>query len=189
MSFFTTSTGEAINSTGSFDAGGGDFAPIPKDTRVLAICEEAKISEYQDNRYVNIKWDIAQPVEYKGRKIFQKVQCFDSDSQKRDKALRMLAAIDANAGGKLAASGKEPTDMALMQALGGRQMVLKLGVWELDDKSKSGNWVQEVSKRAEGGKPAPAQPPAPRASAGFDDMDDDIPFMNPMKSRAFCLSI
>lgn len=35
-------------------------------------------------------------------------------------------------------------------------------------------------------RPAPA--PAPRASSGFDDMDDDLPFANPMRSRAFCLA-
>lgn len=31
--------------------------------------------------------------------------------------------------------------------------------------------------------------PAPRAPGGFDDMDDDIPFSDPMKSRAFCLAV
>lgn len=32
-------------------------------------------------------------------------------------------------------------------------------------------------------KPTPANP------GGFSDMDDDVPFANPMRSRAFCLSI
>jgi len=38
---------------------------------------------------------------------------------------------------------------------------------------------------------APSQPsPAPRAPGGFEDMDDDqIPFNDPMKSRAFCLVV
>jgi hypothetical protein len=178
MSFFTTSTGDnlAQNQTGSFTMGGDDFAPIPKDTRVLAICEEAKISEYQDKRYINIKWDIAQPKEYKGRKIFQKVQVFDADPSKRDKALRMLAAIDANAGGKLAAAGVEPTDQSLSAALSAKMMVLKLGVWELEDKSKSGNWVQEVSKHNGAAAAKPAAKPAPAPVAAIDDMDSDIPF-------------
>lgn len=189
MSFFTTSTGDnlAQNNTGSFSMGGYDFAPIPKDTRVLAVCEEAKISEYQGDRYINLKWGIAQPKEYANRKIFQKVQVFATDSTKRDKALRMLAAIDANAGGKLAKENKEPTDQSLSAALTNRPMVLKLGVWELEDKSKSGNWVQEVSAKKGAAEPAPAPKPAPapapRANGGFDDMDDDIPFADPLKTR------
>lgn len=186
MSFFTTSTGDnlAQNNTGSFSMGGDDFAPIPKDTRVLAVCEEAKISEYQGDRYINLKWKIAQPKEFANRTIFQKIKVFESDSAKRDKALRMLAAIDANAGGKLAKENKEPTDQSLSAALTNRPMVLKLGVWELEDKSKSGNWVQEVSAKKGAAEPAPAPKaapaPAPRATSGFDDMDDDIPFRDPL---------
>ena len=34
-----------------------------------------------------------------------------------------------------------------------------------------------------------ASKPAATAKSGFEDMDDDIPFANPMKSRAFCLSV
>lgn len=33
------------------------------------------------------------------------------------------------------------------------------------------------------------QAPANRAPSGFEDMDDDIPFNDPLKSRAFALSI
>lgn len=39
-------------------------------------------------------------------------------------------------------------------------------------------------------QPAANQPaPSPRASSGFDDMDDDIPFRDPMACRAFCLVV
>ena len=40
--------------------------------------------------------------------------------------------------------------------------------------------------------PAPAQrpaAPAPRAPSGFEDMSDDIPFADPMASRAFCMAV
>lgn len=198
MSFFTTSTGEnaAATATGEFSAGGGDFAPIPKDTRVLAMCDEAKISEYQGQSYINLKWSIAQPKEYKGRVIFQKIKCWESDSNKRDKALRMLAAIDANAGGKLAASGAEPTDLSLQTSLTAKPMVLKLGVWDID--GKTGNWVQEVSKHqpkpgtaapAPAPKPQPAPKPAPVAQSTGVDMDDDIPFAPMAHTRAMMLAM
>lgn len=191
MSFFTTSTGEnvAANATGSFSAGGGDFAPIPKDTRVLAMCDEAKISEYEGDRYINLKWTIAQPAAHKGRVIFQKIRCWEMDSQKRDKALRMLAAIDANAGGKLAASGAEPTDLSLQTSLTAKPMVLKLGVWDMN--GKQGNWVQEVSKHTPNGavaQPAPVQKPEPQPTAATGAlMDEDIPFSS--ISRAMLLAM
>lgn len=35
----------------------------------------------------------------------------------------------------------------------------------------------------------PRRAPAPAAAGGFDDMEDDIPFSDPMKRRAFALSI
>ena len=200
MSFFTTSTGEnaAATATGEFSAGGGDFAPIPKDTRVLAMCDEAKISEYQGQSYINLKWSIAQPKEYKGRVIFQKIKCWEADSNKRDKSLRMLAAIDANAGGKLAASGAEPTDLSLQTSLTAKPMVLKLGVWDID--GKTGNWVQEVSKHqpkpgtaapapAPAPKPQPAPKPAPVAQSTGVDMDDDIPFAPMAHTRAMMLAM
>lgn len=45
---------------------------------------------------------------------------------------------------------------------------------------------------SDGQRAAPAKPaPAPRQAggSGFDDMDDDIPFADPMKRRAFALSV
>lgn len=32
-------------------------------------------------------------------------------------------------------------------------------------------------------RPAPRPAPAPQAGSGFDDMDDDVPFMDPLKRR------
>lgn len=58
--------------------------------------------------------------------------------------------------------------------------------------------VQDVAlqggKRDAAPAPAPARAPAPQKAApaggsGFADMDDDIPFSDPMKCRAFALAI
>lgn len=38
-------------------------------------------------------------------------------------------------------------------------------------------------------RPAVRQAPAPAAAGGFDDMDDDIPFFDPLKRRAVALAI
>ena len=183
MSFFTQSNGKSVQSTGNFESGGG-LAPIPEGTQVLAVIDEAKWDTYENESFILLRWSIAKPQEYANRKVFQKVKVMDADASKRDKALMMLAAIDTNAGGKLQAAGVQPDTQALAAALMNRPMVLKLGVWELDDKSKSGNWVSKVAPRPQAGQaaqsaptPAPKPQPQPKpAPAAFDDLDDDVPF-------------
>lgn len=186
MSFFSLSDGSNAQTDGTMDMGGGDIAPIPKNTNVLAAITESKIDEYQGERYINNAWTILQPAEYKNRKIFQKIRVFDEDTTKRDKAIRMLAAIDANCGGKLVKSGKEPTDQLLTQALINRPMVCNLQVWEIKeerdgtplpkDEWKSGNWISKVAPRKQTGKeeePVKTDVKAPDVS-GIDP--EEIPF-------------
>ena len=175
MSFF----GNIDTTSSSFELGGGDLAPIPENTKVLAIAEEAKNDEYQGTRSIKVKWRISQPAEYANRVIFQKLQVYTAD--KADKHKRMLAAIATNAGGQLFQAMQqtgetEPSDMSL-STITNRPMVLQLGIWEIEDKSKSGNWVKAVSARkSPSGAPAPvpvAPPPPPVATVV---MEDDIPF-------------
>lgn len=190
MSFWNTSDGQSAQSNeGKFDLGGGDIAPIPDGTSVLATAEEAKNSEYQGDEYLNIKWRVAKPAEYANRVIFQKVRVYDRDAQKADKGKRMLAAIAANAGGGLFTemakrNESKPSDISLSQ-LCNRPMVLKLGVWNITEdrngnplpvkEHKSGNWVQAVAPAKAGAaaesKPAPVAKPKP-----VDTFEDDIPF-------------
>lgn len=172
MSFFTLSDGNSATSDGNMDMGGGSFDPIPADTNVLAAITETKIDSYEGERYINNAWTVLAPAEHKGRKVFQKLRVYDADANKKDKAIRMLAAIDANCGGKLVASGKEPTDQLLTQCLLNKPMVCNLQVWEIND--KKGNWISKVSPRNANGaaKPAPTPTPAPSLA----DMDADIPF-------------
>ena len=63
----------------------------------------------------------------------------------------MLAAIDANCGGKLMASGEEPTDTSLAKALLNKPMHIKVMVWEMDD--RKGNWVSAVAPKAKREQP------------------------------------
>lgn len=174
MSFFQLSDGNNVNTNGTMEMGGGDLPPIPANTNVLAAIDEAKIDSYEGNRFIKLRWTILQPEQFKNRKIFQKVHAYDTDTTKRDKAIRMLAAIDANCGGKLVASGQEPNDQNLTAALLNRPMVLNLQVWETEDKTKSGNWVSKVSPRAQQAAQAPAAAPVQAAAAPADI--DNIPF-------------
>lgn len=161
---------------GTFEIGGGDMAPIPKGTAVLAACESASNESFEDQEYVNLKWRVAQPAQYENRVIFQKVRIYGQPSPKRDTAERMLFAIATNAGGGLIkameAAGEEFPSNQSLQQLCNRLMVLKLGVWDIE--GKTGNWVQAVSPHKNGTAPVAAPKPAATLSAA--DSFDDIPF-------------
>lgn len=148
MSFFSN-----IETDGTFEAAPA-IEVIPNDTTCVAMLDDAGWTEYQGDEYINLRWNILEPAIYKGRKIFQKVKVYDTDAKKAEKAKRMLAAIDANCGGKLMASGEEPTDTSLAKALLNKPMHIKVMVWEMDD--RKGNWVSAVAPKAKREQPKPA---------------------------------
>lgn len=162
MSFWQTSDGKtATQTTGAFESG-GSIELIPENTTCLAMITEANIAEYQGDEYINLAWTVTKPDAYKNRKVFQKVRIFDIETKKRDKALQMLAAIDKNAGGKLAKIDTAPTNETLLNIMQ-KQMLIKVMVWDMND--KKGNWIAAVSPR-QTQETAPAPEP----------VDDDIPF-------------
>ncbi len=182
--FWNTQT--SAPQTGEFDAGGGDFEPIPSNTLALAYIDEAKWQTDNDNlETVSIRWRMLKPEAYKNRVIFQKLWISDHDprakkpEEKQKKARNMLAAIDFNAGGKIVAAGVKPTD-ELLSSLVGKQMIIKVMQWKLKDEMtgeiKAGNWIGAVSSKSNSAllekiKDTPA--PASRAAS---KLDDDIPF-------------
>lgn len=172
MSIWNLSNNEALNATGNFESG-TSIEPMPEGTQVRACIDEAKWDSYEDQpAYISLRWTVLDG-EYKNRKVFQKVRVKDTDTTKRDKQVRMLAAIDANCGGNLMRLGRDPEDMDLMANLSNRPMAIKLGVWEINN--KKGNWVMAVSSLAT----APQQPqqtaPQPQ-QAPQQDTGDNIPF-------------
>ena len=145
MSFWNLSDNTQITNeekAGTFESGGGDFEPIPAGTQLKACIDDAAWDDYEGSYFINLTWSVLEG-EFENRKVFQKVRVRDNDPKKRDKALRMLAAIDANAGGKLMESGAEPDDNALQSSLVNKPMIIKVGVWEMND--RKGNWVQKVA--------------------------------------------
>jgi hypothetical protein len=140
--------------------------PIPANTNCIALIENAAWNEYQGVYKIEITWQIVAPSNHKGRKIFQKLDVKNSDKAKKEKALKMLAAIDMNAGGHLFAAGKSPTDTDLLKALANKIMQIKLQVWEID--GKKGNWVCAVSEKN-------GDPPASQPVVSI-DTNNDIPF-------------
>ena len=163
--FWNTSDNKAVESTGTFNSNTA-MEPIPNGSKLRACIEEAKWDDYEGESFIKLTWTVLDG-EYKNRKVFHKVKVKDMDSGRKDKAIRMLAAIDANAGGNLMRLGKEPNDMELMANLTNKPMAIKVGVWEIND--KKGNWVQAVSSIG-----AAAQQPV--AAPQSDAADLDIPF-------------
>ena len=188
MSFWDLEDGEKATDTGTeYESGGGNFEVIPNNTDVLAAPDEAKFSKFEENEYISIRWTVLKPEIFKNRKVFQKLWVTDDDpkakdpAKKRDKAKRMLAAIDANAGGKLAKNGKRPTDDSLTMALVNKPMVIKLMTWEFkkdNGEEMSGNWISAVSPKTAGISTVEeiAAKPKPKAKAAPEVMDDEIPF-------------
>lgn len=168
MSFFKKSTGEVAQPIQTFDQSAPEL--IPDNTTLHCVAKEAKINistEYGDS--LQVQWQCLAPAQYKDRVVFQTVKIFDKDAKKRDKAIDMFAAIDTNAtGGKLLASGLEPTDMALT-AWQGKQMLIKVMLWEMD--GRKGNWVAAVMPKTTGATQQQSPAPIPEV-AGV----DDVPF-------------
>jgi hypothetical protein len=164
--FWGLSDGEDASNTvsGEFDAGGGNMQPIPSDTNVLAAIDEAKWSKNQaGDEFISLRWSVIAPEDFANRKIFQKLWVTDFDPSaaakgedkalaKRDKAKKMLAAIDTNAGGKLLAKPIMPTDESMTLHLLNKPMIIKVMVWEMTDRMTGdvarGNWVGAVSSKA-----------------------------------------
>lgn len=172
MSFFKKSTGEVATTITTFDQSAPEL--IPDNTTLHCVIKEAKINistEYGDS--LQVQWQCLAPAQYKDRVVFQSVKIFDKDDKKRDKAIDMFAAIDTNAtGGKLLASGQEPTSQALT-AWQGKQMLIKVMVWEMND--RKGNWVAAVMPKTQQQAQQAAAPVAVDMNANVDDFDE-IPF-------------
>lgn len=195
MGFWNTSDGEDAAKTGAeYEIPGGSMDPIPAGSSVLAMPDEAKWSYTKGNaeEYVSLRWTVLAPEEYKNRKVFHKLWVTDHDPNvmdtakaiaKTDKARKMLAAIDANAGGKLTAKDEKPKDDDLARALCDKPMVITLMTWDSNTGGSGGNWVSAVAPKSKAlkiGEKVAAKAKGSGSSggayAGGGVMDDEIPF-------------
>jgi len=191
MGFWDLSDGESAN-TGEkeYEQETGNLSPIPDGSSVLALIDEAKWNETRDEQaeHISLRWSVIEPAEFANRKVFQKLWVTDDDpnvkdaakmEKKRDKAKRMLAAIDANCGGKLAKKAARPTDDDLALALTNRPMIIRCQTWEMkatDGSIKRGTWIAAVSPKSKGVSVAETKAPAKKAAPVSDVDDDDVPF-------------
>ena len=185
--FWTLSDGTTAEATTNFDAGGGG-EPIPNETGCRAAIEDPKWGEYEGENYISLRWRIAAPAAYANRVVFQKIYVDGKASAKspqeyQDKAIKMLIAIDTNAGGGLVKVQGRPSNDDLMRCLSGKMMGIKVMLWEMN--GKSGNWIGAVAPLKSAGEqpasnPMQAQPAQPARTTPkpppVDGLDDDIPF-------------
>ena len=193
MGFWNLSDGDNAAKTGTeYEIPGGNMDPIPAGSSVLAMVDEAKWATTQNDaeEYVSLRWTVLAPEEFKNRKVFQKLWVTDHDPNakdtakaiaKTDKARKMLAAVDATAGGKLTAKDAKPPSDDLAMALQDKPMVITLGVWDMA--GNTGNWVMAVApknKELKIGDKAPAKAGGNRSSGSSGgsraELDDEIPF-------------
>lgn len=168
--FWQLSDGSQFDNSGDFEAG-NTLAPIPDGSTLYAAIKEAKWESYEGEEFIKVQWQILKPQEYNNRVVFQKIRVNEKDKTKRDKALRMLNAIDINSGSKLPRD-REPADVDLAQCWTRKMMTIKVKVWEQN--GNSGNWIVAVSSPRKEATPTPTKPTQP---AQLPDMaDDNIPF-------------
>lgn len=162
----------SVEAETTFDSGAKSFEDIPDNTQLVACVTDGKWDEYEGEEYINLTWTVLDG-DYKNRKVFQKIKCKNSDTGKAQKALRMLAAIDKNAGGELMKLGTEPSSDDIAMHLSNKPMAIKVLIWEIN--GKSGNWIAAVSpvNGTAGTQHIAASKPSPPA---MDDFDDDLPF-------------
>lgn len=195
MSFWDLSDGGQVSASTEYEAASGGGV-IPDDTDLMAFIDEIKWDEKDGNRYISARWRSAAPAAYKNRVVFQKLWVLGNnpvqkDPAKRkkqgDNAKRMLAAIDANAGGGLMAINGIPTDEQLQSNLMNKMMVVKVKVWTMqgdDGKPMDGNWICAISPKSKGVPEVSAPSPQPkrqeldRVANGTSryNQDDEIPF-------------
>lgn len=197
-SFWDLSDGEVANENvkKEYEIPGGNMEPIPNNSYVLARIKEVKWASKKDSheKFIETQWQVQAPAVFKNRIVFHKLWVADLDPyvkdedkaiQKRDKARRMLATIDANAKGRLMKDAGTPTDQSLALALVDAVMVIKVVEWAIQDSAGGGtirgNWVSGImDKDAEThvGKALPVKESSPASGGGgsFDLDDDDIPF-------------
>lgn len=202
MSFWELSDGDnaATGATKEYEVPGGNMEPIPNNSDVLAIVDEAKW-QHKDRddtsspRYIELRWSVMAPEAFKNRKVYHKLWVTDLDPNakdeakgkaKRDKARRMLAAIDANAGGNLTKSGDEPTNDSLTLHLCNKPMVVKCMIWSMkanDGSDMAGNWISAVKPSDSPLHISDEKPPKASSGSGQTPsagggaaLDDEIPF-------------
>lgn len=151
---------------GSFDMA---VQVIPKNTELKGVIEESKWESFTnpetgvEQTFIKNVWCVVEG-EYQNRKVFQKLHVQDDNQGKAQRSLQMLAAIDANAGGKIMAAGHMPDDMMLATSLCNVPMNFVVDVWSIN--GNEGNHITAVSPAKTAQQPMSQQQAINQATGG-----------------------
>lgn len=148
MSFFALSTGEFATGLAQ-DAFVPDMSIIPNNTRALAHIEEVDTKTFNGQTHYQVTWKLASKP-FKNRIVRQKVDVFNQEPAKSDRAKQMLMLIFKTCGVQLSDMSMAPKKHELYQ-LKDKLCGILVREWEItkDDGTKSnGNWVAEVHPAA-----------------------------------------
>ena len=195
-------------------SGGGDYF-FPHNSKINGIIDEMKWDSFNGGEeFIKYRISVVGPktdadgVKIENRKLFLKLWIngdeknangnADKVKKKADNAKRMLASMDANAGGKLMKLGRKPTDEDLAACMLMSPMQFSIGHYEfyeqdgsgkpLDGKQgrrlevkNQGNYILGVGKYNPALPPVEGQKKAVQSDVGQKtvdgyEVDDSIPF-------------
>lgn len=168
-SFWQTSAG--TEATGEVKE--NDFDPLKKGW-YLSMLESVEVDEYQGQKKIKIKARVIGEGAGKNRVLFLNLKCFsgpDIKESARDNAIQILVKMYKICKANL--PDGEPDDKSLAQLVD-KPINLYLDVWELEDKSKSGNWLRNVEAKGVTVVAAASKKPEPIRDASVEE--EDIPF-------------
>lgn len=178
MSFWDTSDG--VKATGEVKE--NDFDPLP-DGYYQTMEEEIKINEYQGKRTIQMKSRVIGEGFGKNRVLFLKLNAFDEDEKKRDRAINLLVKLANTLGVPLPKN--EPDDTWLSK-LTDKPHQTKLQKYAFipngGTETKVGNFIanfEDLKYKPEikgAVKAGPVKKAAPVQMAEVVDTDPDIPF-------------
>lgn len=158
---------------------------IPHMTMALAVITDAEWATGKTSgvEYVKATWEVMKPESLSGRKVWQMLHINTEKKEFRDSQRRKFAAIDYNAGGKLAKKGGKPSDDDLALHLTMKPMVIE--VKEVWDKER-GEYRNEiggiytkstpVSIGKHKAEPSARAGSSQKAANAAYDTDEDLPF-------------
>lgn len=177
MSFWKTSTGE--QATGEVQE--NNFDPLP-DGYYPTMEEEIKINEYQGKRTIQMKSRVIGEGFGKNRVLFLKLNAFDEDEKKRDRAINLLVKLANTLGVPLPKNEPDDTWLSKLTDKPHQTKLQRFDFTTPEGKKIEGNFIanfEDLKYKPEvkgAVKVGPVKKAAPVQMAEVADTDPDIPF-------------
>lgn len=123
---------------------------IPDGTTATAVIQKFTVDKSRERPYINIHWKLTEG-EFKGRVVFQKLECWHDKATKADRAKNMLLLIYTLLN-HVPSHGNEPNDKDFAPMVN-RVLGIKINEWhmisEKTGEPMSGNFISEIHSAKE----------------------------------------